>query len=120
MLSFLLWVVLFSLYLCVYSVLFVYMILLDWPPLDIIQCLVRFIDLLLLVLSPYALCIVVPPCCILFLLVDLSAQDTAHVLSVFCLLFVALFSFVSIFVKKLFALTVVNICSRRFILQRFP
>ena len=68
MLYFLLWVVLFSLYLCAYSVLFVYMVLIDWLPLEIIQCLVRFFDLLLSVLSPYDLCIVVPPCCILLFL----------------------------------------------------
>ena len=85
MLYFLLWVVLFSLYLCAYSILFVYVTLLDWPSLEIIQCLVRFINLSLSVLSPYALCIVVPPHSILFLLVDLSAKDTVHAIFVFYL-----------------------------------
>ena len=100
MLYFLLWVVLFSLYLCAYSVSFMYVILLDWPPLDIIQCLVRVIDLSLSVLSPCTLCIVVRLYCILFLLVNMSTQDAAHVLSVFCLLFLVLFSFASIFLKN--------------------
>ena len=99
MLYFLLWVVLFSLYLCAYSILFVYVILLDWPPLEIIQRLVRIIDLSLSVLSPYALRIVVPPRCILFLLVDSSAEDAVHVLFMCCRFFVLFVGFVLVFVN---------------------